>query len=47
MGTGLALGMRLAGALGGRLAFDSVPGQGTIVRLTLPVPSRPRTVVAA
>jgi len=47
MGTGLALGMRLAGALGGRLAFDSVPGQGTIVRLTLPVPSRPPTVVAA
>jgi signal transduction histidine kinase len=47
MGTGLALGMRLAGALGGRLAFDSVPGQGTIARLILPVPSRLRTVVAA
>jgi signal transduction histidine kinase len=47
MGTGLALGMRLAGALGGRLAFDSVPGQGTIASLILPVSSRPRTAVAA
>jgi signal transduction histidine kinase len=37
MGTGLALSMRLADAMGAVLHFDSVPGRGTTVTLVLPV----------
>lgn len=37
MGTGLALSMRLADAMGAALRFDSVPGQGTTVTMVLPV----------
>ena len=37
-GLGLPLCQRFAGALGGALAIDSAPGQGTTVTLTLPAP---------
>ncbi len=37
MGTGLALSLRLAEAMGARLSFDSTPGSGTTASLTLPV----------
>ena len=37
MGTGLALSLRLADAMGAALHFDSVPGQGTTATLVLPV----------
>jgi signal transduction histidine kinase len=43
MGTGLALSMRLAGALSARLVFESAPGQGTTVHLRLPSPTSPAT----
>jgi signal transduction histidine kinase/CheY-like chemotaxis protein len=36
-GLGLALSRRLADAMGGTLTLDSTPGQGTRVRLTLPL----------
>jgi signal transduction histidine kinase len=36
MGTGLALSLRLADAMGARLRFDSTPGEGTIASLILP-----------
>ena len=37
MGTGLALSLRLAEAMGVRLSFDSTPGSGATASLTLPV----------
>ncbi len=37
MGTGLALSLRLATAMHGRLVFDSRPGGGTTARLVLPI----------
>jgi signal transduction histidine kinase len=37
MGTGLALSLRLAEAIGARLSFNSTPGSGTTASLTLPV----------
>ncbi len=36
MGTGLALSLRLADAMGTRLRFDSAPGSGTTASLVLP-----------
>ena len=39
LGTGLALCRKLADAMGAELDFDSVPGQGTKVRLGLPAAS--------
>ena len=38
MGTGLALSLRLASAMGARLTFESAPGEGTTARLHLPLP---------
>ncbi|MEJ0016115.1 MAG: HAMP domain-containing sensor histidine kinase [Acetobacteraceae bacterium] len=40
MGTGLALSLRLADAMGAALLFDSVPGKGTIASLVLPADQR-------
>lgn len=37
LGTGLALSLRLAAAMGAKLTFESAPGQGTIARLRLPL----------
>ncbi|HTI83664.1 MAG TPA: HAMP domain-containing sensor histidine kinase [Acetobacteraceae bacterium] len=37
MGTGLALSLRLADAMGAALHFDSAPGEGTTATLVLPV----------
>jgi signal transduction histidine kinase len=39
MGTGLALSLRLADAMGTRLHFDSAPGSGTAISLVLPTSS--------
>lgn len=37
LGTGLALSLRLAAAMGAKLSFESAPGQGTTARLRLPL----------
>jgi signal transduction histidine kinase len=41
MGTGLALSIRLADAMGAALHFDSAPGRGTTVTLVLPIGRQP------
>lgn len=42
MGAGLALSRQLAAAMDADLRFDSTPGQGTTVRLAIPVPQDSR-----
>ena len=37
-GLGMAIVRRLVESMGGGIAIDSAPGQGTTVRVTLPLP---------
>jgi signal transduction histidine kinase len=36
-GLGLAIAKSLVGAYGGEISADSIPGQGTTIRVTLPL----------
>jgi signal transduction histidine kinase len=47
MGTGLALSLRLADAMGTAVHFDSAPGQGTIASFVLPMVGSDMAAIAA